>query len=208
MSTTTIAVVTAGLSQPSSTRLLADRLTEATTTRLRASGQDVLVEVVELRHLAHDLADHLLTGFPSKQLEQALSTVAHADALVAVTPIFSASYSGLFKTFFDVLEPESLVGKPTLIAATAGTARHSLALEHALRPLFSYLRAVVVPTAVFAATEDFGATADGRLDERVERAAAELVSLLAPAAGIVPERRRAVDPFADVTPFEQLLNGS
>lgn len=208
MSTTTIAVVTAGLSQPSSTRLLADRLTEATTTRLRASGQDVLVEVVELRHLAHDLADHLLTGFPSKQLEQALSTVAHADALVAVTPIFSASYSGLFKTFFDVLEPESLVGKPTLIAATAGTARHSLALEHALRPLFSYLRAVVVPTAVFAATEDFGATADGRLDERVERAAAELVSLLAPAAGVAPERRRAVDPFADVTPFERLLNGS
>ena len=99
----------------------------------------------------------------------------HADALVAVTPIFSASYSGLFKTFFDVLETDALAGKPTLVAATAGTARHSLALEHALRPLFSYLRAVVVPTAVFAATEDFGGTADGRLDERVDRAAGELV---------------------------------
>ena len=89
--TTTIAVVTAGLSQPSSTRLLADRHTEATSARLRSAGHDVLVEVVELRTLAHALADNLLTGFPSKELEQSISTVTHADALVAVTPIFSAS---------------------------------------------------------------------------------------------------------------------
>ena len=86
-----------------------------------------------------------------------------ADALIAVTPIFTASYSGLFKTFFDVLDKDALAGKPMLIAATAGTPRHSLALEHALRPLFAYLRAVVVPTAVFAATEDFGSTGAGRL---------------------------------------------
>ena len=205
--TTTIAVVTAGLSQPSSTRLLADRLTEATSARLRSAGQDVLVEVVELRTLAHALADNLLTGFPAKELEEAISTVTHANALVAVTPIFSASYSGLFKTFFDVLEPDALAGKPTLVAATAGTPRHSLALEHALRPLFSYLRAVVVPTAVFAATEDFGGTADGRLDDRVERAAEELAALVAPVSGRAPARRRPADPFADVTPFEHLLNG-
>ena len=205
--TITLAVVTAGLSQPSSTRLLADRLTEAASDRLRSAGQDVLVEVVELRTLAHALADNLLTGFPSKELEAATSTVAHADALVAVTPIFSASYSGLFKTFFDVLEPDALAGKPTLVAATAGSPRHSLALEHALRPLFSYLRAVVVPTAVFAATEDFGATADGRLDDRIERAAGELVALLAPASGTAPARRKPADPFADVTPFEELLRG-
>ena len=207
MTTTTIAVVTAGLSQPSSTRLLADRLTDAASAQLRSTGRDVLVEVVDLRTLAHALADHLLTGFPSQELEQAISTVTHADALVAVTPIFSASYSGLFKTFFDVLETDALSGKPTLIAATAGTPRHSLALEHALRPLFSYLRAVVVPTAVFAATEDFGATADGRLDERVERAAGELTALLAPTAGGGAARRKPADPFADVTPFEQLLKG-
>lgn len=205
--TTTLAVVSAGLSQPSSTRLLADRLTDAASTRLRSAGQDVLVEVVELRALAHALADNLLTGFPSKELEQSIATVTHADALVAVTPIFSASYSGLFKTFFDVLEPGALTGKPTVIAATAGTPRHSLALEHAVRPLFSYLRAVVVPTAVFAATEDFGATSEGRLGERVERAAAELVALLAPASGGAPVRRAPADPFTDVTPFEQLLKG-
>ena len=119
--TYTLAVVTAGLSEPSSTRLLADRLTGAVTAQLRSAGHDVLVEVVELRPLAHALADNLLTGFPSGALEAAISTVTRADALIAVTPIFSASYCGLFKTFFDVLDPSALEGKPTLIAATAGT---------------------------------------------------------------------------------------
>lgn len=200
--TRTLAVVTAGLGQPSTTRLLADRLAAATTTQLRASGEDVLVEVVELRELAHALADNLLTGFPSGALADAVSTVGNADAVIAVTPIFSASYSGLFKTFFDVLEKDALAGTPTLVAATAGTARHSLALEHAVRPLFAYLRAVVVPTAVFAATEDFGATADGRLGERIDRAAAELASLV---TGSPAARRTDEDPYDEVVPFEQLL---
>jgi len=201
--TRTLAVVTAGLSQPSSTRLLADRLAAAVTDRLAQQGEDVLVEVVELRTLAHALADNLLTGFPGAELEAAVRTVAEADALVAVTPVFTASYSGLFKTFFDVLDQDALTDKPTLIAATAGTARHSLVLDHALRPLFSYLHAVVVPTAVFAATEDFGSTAAGRLQERVERAAGELVALLAPSSPRASAPAR--DPFDDVQPFEELL---
>jgi FMN reductase len=199
-----VAVVTAGLSQPSSTRLLADRLATAVTARLAASGEDALVEVVELRTLAHALADNLLTGFPTEELEAAVRTVSEADALVAVTPVFNASYSGLFKTFFDVLDKDALTGKPTLVAATAGTPRHSLVLDHALRPLFSYLHAVVVPTGVFGATEDFGSTAAGSLQERVERAAGELVALLTSSAGS-PTRPR--DPFDDVQPFEELLGG-
>ena len=101
-----------------------------------------------------------------------------ADGLIAVSPIFSGSYSGLFKTFFDVLEPEVLAGKPVLIGATGGTARHSLALEYALRPLFSYLRTVVVPTAVYAAPEDWGS--DAQLSDRVARAAGELADLVRP----------------------------
>ena len=205
--TYTLAVVSAGLSQPSSTRLLADRLADSVTAQLRADGHDVLVEVVELRPLAHAMADHLVTGFPNDELEAAISTVTRADALVAVSPIFSASYSGLFKTFFDLVDKDALVGKPTVVAATAGTARHSLALEHALRPLFAYLRAVVVPTAVFAATEDFGATTDNRLGERVDRAAGELVTLLTGRRAQPAPRPVGDAEFEDVTPFEELLRG-
>jgi FMN reductase len=209
--TFTVAVVSAGLSQPSSTRLLADRLSAGVVERARSAGQDVLVEVVELRPLARALADNLTTGFPGPELEAAVSTVTDADALVAVTPVFTASYSGLFKTFFDVLDKDALTGKPTLIGATAGSARHSLVLEHAMRPLFAYLRAVVVPTAVFAATEDFGDTGGNRLAERIERAAGELVDLLVPRPPNTPRsaspsnRASDGDPFDDVTPFEELL---
>jgi FMN reductase len=204
MTTRTLAVVSAGLSVPSSTRLLADRLTAATVAALRERGVDATVEVVELREHARDLADNLVAGFPNGSLRTALDTVAGADGLIAVTPIFSASYSGLFKTFFDVLPRDALTGKPVLVGATAGTARHSLALEHALRPLLAYLRAVVAPTAVFAASEDWGDVAgDGALAERIERAAAELADLVAQRAPAAP-----ADPFADPTPFETLLRGA
>jgi FMN reductase len=133
-----------------------------------------------------------------------METVSGADALIAVTPIFSASYSGLFKTFFDVLDKDALAGKPVLMGATAGTARHSLALEHALRPLFAYLRAVAVPTAVFAAAEDWAgsAGADRALADRIERAAGELAGLVAGRAATAGP----ADPFADpTTSFEDLL---
>ncbi|UUW88003.1 FMN reductase [Nocardioides sp. WV_118_6] len=206
--TTRIVVVSAGLSVPSSTRLLADKLGAAVERAVGARGHEVEVEHVELRPLAHALADHLLTGFPSGDLAEAIEAVRHADGLVVVTPVFSASYSGLFKTFFDVLEPGLLDAKPVVVAATAGTARHSLVLDHALRPLFAYLRAVVVPTGVFAASEDFGATDDGSLDKRVERAAGELAVLLGGTAGEAPAtspRRSVADGFSAPTPFEQLL---
>src|SRR4051794_39217046 len=108
---TRIAVVTAGLREPSSTRLLADRLTEAVRARLRANGEDCEAQLVELRPLARPLADNLVTGFPAPVLEEAIRTVTSADALIAVTPVFTASYSGLFKTFFDVLDKEALAGK-------------------------------------------------------------------------------------------------
>jgi FMN reductase len=204
-----IAVVTAGTSTPSSTRLLSDRLAAAVTRALEASGETAEVEVVELRPLAHALADNLLTGFPSGALADAAATVRRADGLVAVTPVFSASYSGLFKTFFDVLEIGALDGTPVLVGATAGTARHSLVIDHALRPLFAYLRAAVVPTGVFAASEDFASTGDGALSRRMDRAAGEL-------AALVTSRRADDRPtdeahhadeavLADLVPFEELL---
>ena len=195
---TSIVVVSAGLSVPSSTRLLADRLAASTVAALG----DVEVVNVELRDLAHELTDHLLTGFPGRKLRGAIDAVGAADAVMAVTPVFSASYSGLFKTFFDVLEEGTLDGKPVLVAATAGTARHSLVLEHALRPLFSYLHAVVVPTGVFAATEDFGRSG---LDDRIARATAELAVLLGVSTPTTAPRRAVEDELADPVPFAMLL---
>lgn len=200
---TRIVVVSAGLSNPSSTRLLADRLGAATVEAL----EDAELVHVELRDLAHELTDHLLTGFPAPALAAAITAVREADGLVVVTPVFSASYSGLFKTFFDVLEAGTLEGKPVLIAATAGTARHSLVLDHALRPLFAYLRAIVVPTGVFAATDDFG---DTGLQSRIEQAAGELAALAGKVTttGTARHHRTVEDEFADPTPFEQLLKNA
>lgn len=196
-----IVVVTAGLSQPSSTRLLADRLAASATSRLRSAGEDVSVSVVEVRELAHDLTDHLLTGFPSPRLGDVLGRVGTADGLVVVTPVFSASYSGLFKTFFDVLEDDTLDGTPVLVAATGGTARHSLALDYAVRPLFTYLRASVVPTAVFAASEDFGSGGGGTsLSARIDRAAGELADLV-----LSRPTRPRTDPFVKPIDFADLL---
>lgn len=198
-----LVVVSAGLGQPSSTRLLADRLSAATDRHLRQVGVAPQVEVIELREHAQDLTNHLLTGFPSPSLQAAIDSVLAADGLIAVSPIFSASYSGLFKMFFDLVERDGLAGKPVLAAATGGTARHSLALEHAFRPLFAYLGAAVVATAVYAASEDWGQAgmpAHGSLVERIDRAARELatsVSSRQPAARI--------DPYAEAVPFEEQL---
>jgi FMN reductase len=198
-----LVVVSAGLGQPSSTRLLADRLTAAVERHLRDAGVEPTVQVVELRDHAQDLTNHLLTGFPSPRLQAAIDALVGADGLIAVSPIFSASFSGLFKLFFDVVERDGLAAMPTLIAATGGTARHSLALEHALRPLFAYLNAATVATSVFAAAEDWGTAgvaADGSLVERIDRAAGELATAMA-----MRGPRAARDPFADPVPFEDLL---
>lgn len=176
-----LVVVSAGLSLPSSTRLLADRLSEAARQSLEDAGRPVAIRVVELRDVASDIAHNMVTGFPSPALSEVLEAVAEADGVVAVTPVFSASYSGLFKSFFDVVDNTALITKPVLIAATGGTARHSLALEHALRPLFAYLRAIVVPTAVYAASEDWGSAGDERTEglvSRISRAAEELAGLM------------------------------
>ncbi|MCB5179236.1 CE1759 family FMN reductase [Streptomyces antimicrobicus] len=179
-----LVVVSAGLSSPSSTRLLADRLTAAAVSRAAAEPQ-----VIELRDLATEIAQHLVTGFPPARLAAALDAVAAADGLIAVTPVFAASYSGLFKSFFDVIDKDALTGKPVLLGATGGTARHSLVTEHALRPLFTYLRALVVPTAVYAASEDWG---EEGLERRIARAGAELARFMAPAPSSAPAAREGV----------------
>ncbi|MFD5411925.1 CE1759 family FMN reductase [Streptomyces nojiriensis] len=168
-----LVVVSAGLSSPSSTRLLADRLTAATLAHLDAEPQ-----VIEVRELATEIAQHLVTGFPPARLAAALDTVAAADGLIAVTPVFAASYSGLFKSFFDLIDKDALTGTPVLLGATGGAARHSLVTEHAMRPLFTHLRAPVVPTAVYAASQDWG---EQGLARRITRAGTELARSMRPA---------------------------
>ncbi|MET9720971.1 CE1759 family FMN reductase [Streptomyces rochei] len=198
-----LVVVSAGLSVPSSTRLLADRLAAATAERTPAE-----VQVVELRDLAVEIAHTFTNGFPGRNLAAAFDAVAAADGLIVVTPVFSASYSGLFKSFFDALsvtDEDALAGKPVLLGATGGTARHSLVLDHALRPLFAYLKAVVVPTGVYAASEDWGAEG---LDGRIARAAGELAALTGgPSAAreTAPEAGKPADDAFEVVPFEERL---
>ncbi|HET8588509.1 MAG TPA: FMN reductase [Nakamurella sp.] len=196
-----VAVLTAGMRQPSSTALLAERLADATVRELTARGKSADLVTVELRPHAKALADAIVTGFPSPALAEVIEAVSGADGLIAVTPTFAASYAGLFKSFFDVLDRDALAGMPVLLAATGGSARHSLVIEYAMRPLLSYFRSVIVPTGVFAATEDFG---DGpgvaRLAARIDRAATELAELVATGT-----RRSAADPFAEPPSFADLL---
>ncbi|WP_199549328.1 CE1759 family FMN reductase [Streptomyces sp. N35] len=186
-----LVVVSAGLSSPSSTRLLADRLAAAALEQV-----DAEVEVIELRDLATEIAQHFVTGFPPARLAAALDAVAAADGLVAVTPVFAAAYSGLFKSFFHVIDKDALTGKPVLAAATGGTARHSLVTEHALRPLFTYLRALVLPTAVYAASEDWG---EEGLAQRITRAGRELARFMAPSASGTSATATATAPDVDTT---------
>lgn len=187
-----IVAISAGLSEPSTTRMLADRIADAT----RANVEEASVEIVSLRELAHDITDANLTGFASPQLQLVLDDVMVADALIAVTPIFKASYTGLFKSFFDALEADALIGKPVIVAATGGTARHSLAIDFAMRPLFAYMQAFVMPTGIFASPHDWGTEGTDALAGRIDRAAAELAGVLA-GAGTGRARDDEFDMFSE-----------
>ncbi|WP_236808589.1 CE1759 family FMN reductase [Amycolatopsis albispora] len=181
--------------------MLADRLGAAAVAALEAEGATATVETVELRDIAHDVVNMMLTGFPAGGLPEVLERVTGADGLIAVSPVFTTSYSGLFKSFVDTLDTEALTGMPVLLGATGGTPRHSLALEYNLRPLFTYLHADVVTTAVFAATDDWAD--DGGVVRRIDRAGGELAAKL---LGAAP--RKPADEFSSVPSFEQLLKGS
>ncbi|MFT4212317.1 MAG: FMN reductase [Microbacterium sp.] len=201
MSERRIAVVAAGLSNPSSTRMLADRMLAATARELGERGIEVTADTFELRDYAHDITNNLLTGFAPPALESMINTVVSADAVIAVTPIFSTSYSGLFKSFIDVLDPDALRGKPVLIGANAGTPRHSLAIDYAIRPLFAYLHADAVSTGVFAASADWGGAGDGvgTLSERIDKGARELADAIA--------RREPAQPADPFDPASYLGEG-
>jgi FMN reductase len=170
-----LVVVTAGASDPSSTGMLADRLAARTVAAARERGLEVGVAVIELRTMANEIAAALVSQNLGPKLTDAVQKLAAADGVIAATPIYKAGVSGLFKSFFDVLDNDLLIGKPVALAATAGTARHALVVDEAMRSLFAYMRTLTIPTAIFAATEDW---ADGALEQRLGRAALELLLLM------------------------------
>ncbi len=193
-----LVVVNGGVGTPSASRLLGERLAEATVASLAADDGPPVVDQIELRTLAVDLAHYFNTHVIGAKLRAAFDAVRRADGVIAVTPVFNGAYSGLFKLFFDALDESTMKGRPVLLAATGGTPRHSLAIDHAMLPLFFYLKALIAPDPVFAATKDWGST-ESRLPDRIRRAAqgfARLVETGSPA--------KDTGEF-EVTDFEQLL---
>jgi FMN reductase len=175
-----LVLISAGTGNPSSTRLLGDRIAQKTLDLLRESETPATVNVVELGPLAVEIARATVSGVPSAELQGATRRLAAADAVIAATPVYKAGISGLFKSFVDLLDNDLLVAKPVLLAATAGSARHALVVDEQMRPLFAYMRALALPTSVFATPEDWGAS---ELGERIGRAAAELAVLLRAGVG-------------------------
>ncbi|WPR65382.1 CE1759 family FMN reductase [Glutamicibacter protophormiae] len=216
-----VVVISGGLGSPSSSLLLGRQLGESIAGQLALAGVQADLTTVELREHASDITNNMLSGFAAPSLQRVIDAVVGADVLVAVTPVFTASVSGLFKSFLDILDPKSLSGKPVVLAATAGTQRHQLAIDYAMRPIFSYLRAQIMPTTVFAASEDFGGHGiSGTLSDRAQRVAREVAAALAAAEGelgpdtglgdtrsIAPSVSETADPNDEMAslPFEALL---
>jgi FMN reductase len=170
-----LAVVSAGTSDPSSTSLLAGRAAERVTALAARNGHTVTVSVIELREIAADISAALVSQLITPKLRHAITVLGEADGIIAAAPVYKAGPSGLFTSFFHVLDNDLLIAKPVVLAATAGTARHALVADDQMRPLFAYLRAMTVPTSLFAAPEDWS---DPALNKRIDRAAFELVLLM------------------------------
>lgn len=173
--TRNIVILSGGMSDTSSSRRLADRVARKTLDRLRERGIAASVGVIELRPLAVNIAQAVVSGFPDEELKSAIAQLAAADAVIATTPVYKAGISGLFKAFMDILDNDLLIAVPVALTATAGSARHALVIDGQLRPLFAFMRALTTPTALFAAPEDW---ADIALNTRIERAANELAAMV------------------------------
>ncbi|HEY9292578.1 MAG TPA: CE1759 family FMN reductase [Microlunatus sp.] len=170
-----LVVVSAGTSDPSSTRLLADRIADRVAKLAGGRDEKVVINVVDLRDLAGEISTALVSQLLGPKLTRAVELLGDADGIIASAPVYKAAPSGLFSSFFHVLDNDLLVAKPVILAATAGTARHALVVDNEMRSLFAYLRTMTVPTSIFAASEDWS-TAD--LGKRIERAAFELLLLM------------------------------
>ena len=170
-----LAVVSAGTSDPSSTRLLADRIADRSCELAACHGHTVITTVVELREIAADISSSLVSQLVTPRLQAAITALGEADGIIASTPVYKAGPSGLFSSFFGIIDDDLIIARPVVLAATAGTARHALVVDEQMRSMFAYLRALTIPTSLFAAPDDWG---DPALNKRIDRAAVELVLLM------------------------------
>ena len=164
-------VLSAGTNDPSSTRMLAARISDRSLEFLHQMDCSASALAIEIAPLATEVAQATVTGLVPENLKAAIQQLAQADAIIACTPVYKAGISGLFKSFVDLLDNDLLIAKPVLLAATAGSSRHALVIDEQMRPLFGYMRALTLPTSVFAAPEDWGSP---ELGERIARGATEL----------------------------------
>ena len=145
-----IVAVSGGLQRPSKAAALAEHLMDLI-------AEEVLCEqrLVELGQLAPQLAGATWRSHLPETVERELAAVEQADILVVATPVYRGSYTGLFKHFFDFIDQDALIDKPVLLAATGGSERHALMIDHQLRPLFSFFQARTLPLGVYATDKDF-----------------------------------------------------
>lgn len=145
-----VVAVSGGLQRPSKAAALAEHL-------LDLIAKDVPCErrLVELGQLAPQLAGAVWRSQLPDTVERELAMVEQADLLVVTTPVYRGSYTGLFKHFFDFIHQDALIDKPVLLAATGGSERHALVIDHQLRPLFSFFQARTLPLGVYATDKDF-----------------------------------------------------
>jgi FMN reductase len=145
-----IVALTGSLSSPSRTRSLVETIAQRLAQQWPAS-----VHVIDIAELASELGHAVSFNSIPASVVRAHQLLAQADVLVLASPVYKGSYSGLFKHFLDLLDPNTLRGKVTLLAATGGSDRHALVLEHQLRPLASFFETVTVPSGVYARDSDF-----------------------------------------------------
>lgn len=161
-----VVAVSGGLKRPSKAAALAGHLLD-----LIAEEVPCEQRLVELGQLAPLFAGAVWRAQLPDAVERELAAVEQADLLVVATPVYRGSYTGLFKHFFDFIDQDALIDKPVLLAATGGSERHALVIDHQLRPLFSFFQARTLPLGVYATDKDF---ADYRLQDEVLIARARL----------------------------------
>lgn len=145
-----VVAVSGSLHEPSKTTALLRAIADAV-----AQRTDAEVQVIELTVIGPSLAGALRREDLPAHVEEQLVAIEEADLLIVGSPVYRASFTGLFKHLFDFVGQYELVGKPVLLAATGGGERHALMIEHQLRPLFAFFQALTLPVGVYASNTDF-----------------------------------------------------